>query len=173
MITKMKTDKVKNNLIKPTIAIRIIGCIVVLLRLELGQYLEASSNLTENDNAAGILEIFSTQSKYDGKEHSGQNQHQFLQNYKYRRKQDETKTKYCAGHLPTCSVVVSDTGYGIDLLYKQDKFGSLITAVRFQEQIDNSEEKKRVRPESKLKHIKPNLSKQNLTRLVLLYGYLN
>ena len=54
MINKMKTDKVNNNLIKPTIVIRIIGCIVVLLRLELGQYLEASSNLTENDNAAGI-----------------------------------------------------------------------------------------------------------------------
>ena len=64
----------------------------------------------------------------------------------------QNETKYCAGHLPTCGAVVSDTGYGIDLLYKQDKFGcSLITAVRFQEQIDNSEEKKRVRPESKLK----------------------
>ena len=60
--------------------------------------MEASSNLTENDNAAA-----------------------------------ETKTKYCAGHLPTCGVVVSDTGYGIDLLYKQDKIGSLITAVRSQE----------------------------------------
>ena len=66
MITKMKMNKVKNNLIKPTLAIRIIGSILVLLRLELGQYLEASSNLTENDNAAGILEIFSTQSKSDG-----------------------------------------------------------------------------------------------------------
>ena len=115
MINKMKTDKVNNNLIKPTIVIRIIGCIVVLLRLELGQYLDASSNLTENDNATGILEIFSTQSKSDGKEHSGQNQHQFLQNYKYRRKQvlssrlnrtfgnskiriqNETKTKHSAG----------------------------------------------------------------------------
>ena len=46
---------------------------------------------------------------------------------------------------------MSDTGYGLDLLYKQDKFVcSLITAVRFQEQIDDSEEKKRVRPESDL-----------------------
>ena len=45
-------------------------------------------------------------------------------------------------------MVVSDTGYGIDLLYKQDKFGSLISAVRSQEQIDDSEEKKGVRPES-------------------------
>ena len=166
---KIKSNKVKNNLIRPTLVIGILGCMVVLLRLELGQYLEAGSNLTENDMFAGILEN-STQSKSGGKEHSGQNQHQFLQNYKYRRKkvlssrlnrtfgnskiriQNETKTKHSARNLPTCGAVVSDTGYyGLDLLYKQDKFDfSLITAVRFQEQNDDSEEKKRDRPESDL-----------------------
>ena len=94
----MKTNKVKNNLIKPTLVIGIIGCMVVLLRLELGQYLEAGSNLTENDMFAGILEN-STQSKSGGndsraldrEEYSGQNQVpsqcQFLLNFKYRRKQ--------------------------------------------------------------------------------------
>ena len=85
----------------------------------------------------------STQSKSSEKEHSGRNQHQFPQNYKYRRKQNEIKTKYCAGHLPTCGAIVSDTGYGIDLLYKQDEIGSLISAFRSQEQIDDSEEKRK------------------------------
>lgn len=61
--------------------------IIVLLRLELGQYLVPGSNLTENDNAQRLMTFEnSTQSKSGGKEHSGQNQHQFLQNYKYRRK---------------------------------------------------------------------------------------
>ena len=75
----MKMNKVKNKVIKPTLAIRIM-VIIVLLRLAPG------SNLTENDNAQHLMTFDnSTQLKSGEKEHSGQNQHQFPQNYKYRR----------------------------------------------------------------------------------------
>ena len=91
-----KTNKI--NPIRPTLVIGILGCMVVLLRLELGKYLEAGSDFMENDTLAGILEN-STQPRpggndfrvLDREEYSGQNQVpsqcQFLLNFKYRRKQ--------------------------------------------------------------------------------------
>ena len=39
----------KNNPIRPTLVIGILGCMVVLLRLELGNYFEAGSDFMEND----------------------------------------------------------------------------------------------------------------------------
>ena len=63
---KLEHGKInKNYPIRPTLVIGILGCMVVLLRLELGKNLEAGSDLMENDMLTGILEK-STQPKPGG-----------------------------------------------------------------------------------------------------------
>ena len=64
---KLEHGKMKNNPMQDTLMIKILGSMVIwfLLRLELGNYLEAGSDFIENDTLARILEN-STQPKPGG-----------------------------------------------------------------------------------------------------------